>query len=172
MLEASNKEDDELRKYALQTLEVFVLRCPTDVIPFLGQIVQTGTRLIKYDPNYAWDNDEDEEMADAHVDDEDNDELGDAYSDDEETSYRIRRSATKRLLPLIETRSELLTTFYKDISPVLVQPFGDREQTGCLDVWVAYGALLTQTKHYGGGNSARAGSPDRKRKCIPAATRL
>lgn len=29
---------------------------------------------------------------------------------------------------------------------------------------MTYGALITQTKHYGGGSSAHAGSPDRKRK--------
>lgn len=164
VLAVSSKEDDELREYALQALEVFVLRCPAEVTPFLGQIVQTGTRLIKYDPNYAGDDDEDEEMEDAEDEDDEDDDLGDAYSDDEDTSYKIRRSATKLLSALIETRPELLTTFYKEVSPVLVQRFGDREQTVRLEVWATYDALLTQTKLYGGASSGRAGSPDRKRK--------
>lgn len=43
-------------------------------------------------------------MADADADDdEDDDELGDTHSDDEDTSYKIRRSATKLFLALIET---------------------------------------------------------------------
>ena len=47
---ATGKEDDELREYALQTLEVFVLRCPSEVTPFLSQIIQAPAKLIKYNP--------------------------------------------------------------------------------------------------------------------------
>ena len=54
ILDAAAKDDDELREYALQALEVSVLRCPTEITPFLGQVVQTGTRLIKYDPVSAY----------------------------------------------------------------------------------------------------------------------
>ena len=150
ILKAAAREDDELREYALQSLEVFVLRCPGEITAFLGQIVQTGTKLIKYDPNYAGaDEDEDEEMADAGEEDEDEDDDLD-YSDDEDTSYKIRRSATKLLSALIETRPEMLTSLYKDVSPVLIQRFGDREETVRLEVWATYGALLGQTKVYGG----------------------
>ncbi|KAL5534786.1 hypothetical protein ACEPAG_1250 [Sanghuangporus baumii] len=151
VLRAAAREDDELREYALQALEVFVLRCPSEITPFLGQIVQTGTKLIKYDPNYAGGDDEDEDtdMADADEEDEDEDD-GVDYSDDEDTSYKIRRSATKLLAALIETRPEMLTSLYKDVSPVLIQRFGDREETVRLEVWSTYGALLAQTKVYGG----------------------
>lgn len=150
VLKAAAREDDELREYALQALEVFVLRCPGEISAFLGQIVQTGTKLIKYDPNYAGD-DEDEEMADADTGDEDDDDDLD-YEDDEDTSYKIRRSATKLLSALIETRPEMLTSLYKDVSPVLIQRFGDREETVRLEVWATYGALLSQTKVYGGAS--------------------
>ncbi len=50
VLAAAGKDDDELREYALQALEVFVLRCPSEVTPFLSQIIQTPAKLIKYDP--------------------------------------------------------------------------------------------------------------------------
>ena len=80
ILKAAAREDDELREYALQSLEVFVLRCPGEITAFLGQIVQTGTKLIKYDPNYAGaDEDEDEEMADAGEEDEDEDDWEDLW---------------------------------------------------------------------------------------------
>ena len=45
---ATGKEDDELREYALQALEVFVLCCPLEVTPFLSQIIQAPAKLIKY----------------------------------------------------------------------------------------------------------------------------
>ncbi|KAG5651284.1 hypothetical protein H0H81_009201 [Sphagnurus paluster] len=149
ILNAVQKDDEELREGSLQALEAIVLRCPTESTPYLDAIVQTGNQFIKYDPNYAGD-DEDEEME---VDDEDEEEeadLDDEYSDDEDTSYKIRRSATKLLAAIIGTRPELLTSIYKTVSPVLVSRFGDRESTVRLEVWATYAALLRQTEVYGG----------------------
>lgn len=72
------------------------------------------------------------------------------YSDDEDTSYKIRRSATKLLSAIIVTRPELLTSLYKSVSPVLISRFSDREGTVRLEVWAAYVTLLNQTSMYGG----------------------
>ncbi|KAH9850563.1 ARM repeat-containing protein [Lenzites betulinus] len=149
ILKDSQRDDEELRESSLQALEALVLRCPSEITPFLSSIIRLGNQHIKYDPNYAGgDDDEDEEMADE--DDEDDEELGDEYEDDEDTSYKIRRSATKLLAAVIATRPELLTTLYKEVSPVLISRFGDREETVRLEVWSTYGVLLTQTGVYGG----------------------
>ncbi|KNZ72732.1 Cullin-associated NEDD8-dissociated protein 1, partial [Termitomyces sp. J132] len=147
ILKAVQKDDDELREGSLQALEAILLRCPTEATPYLDAIVQSGNQFIKYDPNYAGD-DEDEEMADVD-DDEDDDELDDEYSDDEDTSYKIRRSATKLLAAIIGTRPELLIPTYKTVSPVLISRFGDREMTVRLEVWATYATLLNQTAVYG-----------------------
>ena len=72
------------------------------------------------------------------------------YSDDEDTSYKIRRSATKLLAGVIGTRPDRLTRTYRDISPVLISRFGDREETVRLEIWAAYVVLLKQTVLYGG----------------------
>ncbi|KAI0344168.1 ARM repeat-containing protein [Trametopsis cervina] len=153
IIKAVSKEDEELRESGLQALDALVLRCPTEITPFLGNIIQAGANSIKYDPNYAGDvDDEDEEMAD---DDEDDDAELDDYSDDEDTSYKIRRSATKLLAAVIGTRPELLVTLYKDISPVLISRFGDREETVRVEVWATYGILLSQTKVYAGVPQAK-----------------
>jgi len=72
------------------------------------------------------------------------------YSDDEDTSYKIRRASTKLLAAVIATRPELLTSLYKEVSPVLISRFGDREETVRLEVWATYVALLNQTSLYGG----------------------
>ncbi|KAJ7920740.1 armadillo-type protein [Mycena leptocephala] len=142
------RDDDELREGSLQALEALLLRCPTEIAPYVVPIVQAGSQYIKYDPNYAGDDDEDEEMADAD-DDDDEAEL-DEYSDDEDTSYKIRRSATKLLAAIVGTRPELLSSIYKDVSPVLISRFGDREETVRLEVWATYVVLLNQTALYGG----------------------
>lgn len=72
------------------------------------------------------------------------------YSDDEDTSYKIRRSATKLLAAVIHTRPDLLSSILRDISPVLISRFGDREQTVRLEVWATYSTLLSQVSTYGG----------------------
>jgi len=72
------------------------------------------------------------------------------YSDDEDTSYKIRRSATKLLAAVIHTRPDLLSSILRDISPVLISRFGDREQTVRLEVWGTYSTLLSQVSTYGG----------------------
>lgn len=55
-----------------QALEAIVLRCPNEATPYLSSFIQISTQYIKYDPNYAED-DEDEDMADPDEDDEDDD---------------------------------------------------------------------------------------------------
>ncbi|KAI9065798.1 ARM repeat-containing protein [Trametes sanguinea] len=155
IIKDSQRDDEELRESCLQALEALVLKCPTEITSFLSAIIRVGNQYIKYDPNYAGgDDDEDEEMAEE--DDEDDEELGDEYEDDEDTSYKIRRSATKLLAAVIATRPELLTTLYKEVSPVLISRFGDREETVRLEIWSTYGVLLTQTGVYGGSPQSNA----------------
>ena len=88
------------------------------------------------------------------------------WSDEEDQSYKIRRSATKLLSSIIATRPELLVTLYKEVSPVLISRFGDREETVRLEIWATYVTLLTQTRLYGGGPQTRD-SVGVKRKRIP-----
>ena len=51
---------------------------------------------------------------------------------------------------MVGTRPELLTTIYKEVSPVLISRFGDREETVRLEVWATYVVLLNRTAVYGG----------------------
>ncbi|KAF9235878.1 armadillo-type protein [Melanogaster broomeanus] len=153
ILQAVQRDDDELREGCLQALETLLLRSPGEVTSFLNSIVQVGIQYITYDPNYAGDDGEDEEMADAADEDEDDEDL-DEYSDDEDTSYKIRRSATKLLSAVIVTHPELLVSLYKDVSPVLISRFGDREETVRLEIWATYVALLNQTSMFGGLSQA------------------
>ncbi|KAA1468316.1 TIP120-domain-containing protein [Dentipellis sp. KUC8613] len=148
ILQAVQRDDDELREGSLQSLEALVLKCPAEITPFLPPAIQAATQYVKYDPNYTGGDDDDEEMADDE--DEDDAEL-DEYSDEEDTSYKIRRSATKLLGAIIATRPELLTPLYKEVSPVLISRFGDREETVRLEIWATYNTLLVQTAVYGGG---------------------
>ena len=69
------------------------------------------------------------------------------------------------LSAIIGTRPELLTAIYKEISPVLISRFGDREENVRLEVWATYIALLKQTSVYGGISGVKDdSSPRGKRK--------
>ncbi|KAJ7646186.1 armadillo-type protein [Mycena rosella] len=163
VLKAVQRDDDELREGSLQALEALLLRCPTEITPYVVPIMQAGSQFIKYDPNYAGD-DEDEEMADADDDEDEDAELDDEYSDDEDTSYKIRRSATKLLAAIVGTRPELLSAVYKDVSPVLISRFGDREETVRLEVWATYVVLLNQTALYGGHPQSKEDSSLKRKR--------
>lgn len=61
-------------------MESILLRCHTEVTPFVTQIVELSVELIKYDPNYAGgDDDSDEEMAEDDDVDEDDDFIDDEW---------------------------------------------------------------------------------------------
>ncbi|KAH8825088.1 armadillo-type protein [Flagelloscypha sp. PMI_526] len=152
-LAKSDKEDEELREGSLGALEAVVVKMPTDLqTAWVDDIAKIAATWIKYDPNYAGD-DEDEEMGDAEDDeDDDEDELDDEYEDDEDTSYKIRRASTKLLSALIVSTANSpasLKNVYKTTSPVLISRFSDREETVRLEVWDTYGVLLKQTVLYG-----------------------
>ena len=106
--------------------------------------------------NYAGDDeDEDVEMGtasdeEADLDDED---YGDDFTDDDDTSWKVRRSSAKLLNACISTRShDLLGSFYQSVSPVLIQRFGEREETVKVEVWTTFTSLLAQTKVWGVGS--------------------
>ncbi|KAL1713631.1 armadillo-type protein [Schizophyllum commune] len=162
----ASSEEEELREYILQALETLVLRCPTEVGAWVGgegktqpTILSAGTTWIKYDPNYAAGDDEDEEMGSAS--DEEDDASLDEYSDDEDTSYKVRRAAVKLLGAVISTRPEMLGVVWREVSPVLIQRFSEREETVRLEVWSTYVTLLNATAVYG---TLAASVPSGKRK--------
>jgi cullin-associated NEDD8-dissociated protein 1 len=81
------------------------------------------------------------------------------YSDDEDTSYKIRRSATKLLAAILSTRPDALSFLLKEVSPILISRFGDREQTVRLEVWATYEILLNQVRVYGGSSYKELEAP-------------
>jgi len=49
-------------------LETFVLRCPTEVTQYIDQIILLCLEYLRYDPNYAVDEEEEEEDTGEDVD--------------------------------------------------------------------------------------------------------
>ncbi|GAA5945445.1 hypothetical protein JCM10213_005987 [Rhodosporidiobolus nylandii] len=149
VVEGAGREDDEGKEGVLQCLDSLTLRLPAETAPHLSAIIDKATELLKYDPNYAGGDDEDEEMGEADEDGEGEDEFEDfedEYDDEDDTSWKVRRSATKLLTSVITTRPDLLSSLYKTVSPALIARFGDREETVRVEVWATYTALLKQTR--------------------------
>lgn len=82
-------------------------------------------KYMTYDPNYNYEDDEDNIYGNRGMDltDDDDDEENDEYSDDDDMSWKVRRSAAKCLGSVISSRHELLADFYKKLSPALIERF-------------------------------------------------
>ncbi|XP_007575565.1 PREDICTED: cullin-associated NEDD8-dissociated protein 1 isoform X1 [Poecilia mexicana] len=142
-----NVDDDELREYCIQAFESFVRRCPKEVYPHVPTIISICLRYLTYDPNYNFDDeDEDDNAMDAEQNDEDYQGSDDEYSDDDDMSWKVRRAAAKCLDAVVSTRHEMLPEFYRSVSPALVCRFKEREENVKADVFHAYLSLLKQTR--------------------------
>ncbi|KAI8979576.1 armadillo-type protein [Mycotypha africana] len=149
-------EDDELREYCLQTLEQFILKCPTEVAPHIPTIQSLALEYIKYDPNFVEDEDGDEDMGVEVEDDDDefeDDEIIDYEDDDDDMSWKVRRSAAKVLAAIIATRPDRLQDLYENIAPVLINRFKEREESVRVDILQTFITLLRQTVVYSGENT-------------------
>ncbi|XP_052260170.1 cullin-associated NEDD8-dissociated protein 1-like isoform X7 [Dreissena polymorpha] len=140
-------EDDELREYCLQAFESFVRRCPKEISPFVGDIIEICLKYICHDPNYNYD--DGVEDADMDMDGEEEEEgegSEEEYSDDDDMSWKVRRAAAKSLAAVIATRHEMLADFYRGVSPALIARFKEREENVKADIFQAYITLLRQTR--------------------------
>uniref|UniRef100_A0A8C7FAK9 Cullin-associated and neddylation-dissociated 2 (putative) n=1 Tax=Oncorhynchus kisutch TaxID=8019 RepID=A0A8C7FAK9_ONCKI len=127
------------------------VRCPKEMSPHISTVIKLCLRYITYDPNYNYDVDEggdedgDESMDTEDGEDEDQ-ESDDEYSDDDDMSWKVRRSSVKCLEAVISTRRDLLVELYGSVAPTLLARFKEREENVKTDIFVAFVALLKQTR--------------------------
>ncbi|KAM6928453.1 cullin-associated NEDD8-dissociated protein 2 [Xenentodon cancila] len=139
-------EDDELREYCFQAFEAFIRRCPKEMSPHVATVTQLCLKFMTFDPNYNYDDNEEEEDDSMNIEDVNDEESDDEYSDDDDMSWKVRRSAVKCLEALISTRRDLLLSFYSSICPALLARFKEREENVRADVFAAFSMLLKQTR--------------------------
>ncbi|KAI9208792.1 Cullin-associated NEDD8-dissociated protein 1 [Polychytrium aggregatum] len=147
ILQFIQHDDEDLREVCLQTLESFVLRCPSEITDFLPDVISTALVNIKYDPNYAGtdDEDDDDEEMDVDEDDEEEEEEEEDYSDDDDRSWKVRKASAKLLGSIISTRTEILETIYSVALLPLIRRFGEREESVRIDVINTVTVLVKQT---------------------------
>lgn len=158
-----NDAANELRENCFPGLESFVLRCPREVAPFLASILQVSVAFMKYDPNYAYDDDEDLDGGDSDRMDEgdeggeedygqDEDEEyggGGNGSDDDDTSWKVRKAAVKVIDAVVSSRPEGLPEsgggLYEAVGDSLIARFKEREENVRLDIVACFTHLVQVT---------------------------
>ncbi|KAM9443780.1 cullin-associated NEDD8-dissociated protein 2 [Clarias gariepinus] len=140
-----NVEDDELRENCFQAFEAFVRKCPKEMFPHISTVISLCLKFVTYDPNYNYDAEDDQEDS-MDIEDGEDEESDDEYSDDDDMSWKVRRSSVKCLEAVISTRRDLLVELYGNVCPVLVSRFKEREENVKSDIFLAFVALLRQTK--------------------------
>ncbi|KAK0739288.1 armadillo-type protein [Apiosordaria backusii] len=146
-------EFSEVREAALVALEAFLASCPNQMRPYTDESIEACLRYLKFDPNYAVDDDEDmgdeQEDEDDEFDDDDEIEADGGFDDDDDASWKARRCAAKALHTLISTRSsgDLLDSgvLYAKVAPALVKRFDEREENVRLEVLSAMALLVRKT---------------------------
>ncbi|KAK4239114.1 armadillo-type protein [Achaetomium macrosporum] len=145
-------EFNEVREAALVALEAFLSSCPTPMRLFTNEAIEACIRYLKFDPNYAVDEDEemdDEEEEEDELDEDDEFEAVGGFDDDDDASWKVRRCAAKALHTIISTRSsgDLLDSgvLYGTVAPALVKRFGEREENVRLEVLSAMALLVRKT---------------------------
>lgn len=143
----------EVREAALVALDAFLASCPIEMRPYTTDAIAACLRYIKYDPNYAVDDDEDmeddEEDEEDGFEDDDEFEAGGGFDDDDDASWKVRRCAAKALHTLISTRSngDLLENgvLYNQVAPSLIKRFDEREDNVRLEIISAVSLLVRKT---------------------------
>ncbi|KAJ5178539.1 Armadillo-like helical [Penicillium coprophilum] len=155
---------DELRETALVTLEALISSCNKQMQPYLANTTQSALRFLKYDPNVA-EVEDDEEMGGTQDDgseddateepDLEDDEFEDfeeegGYSDIDDMSWKVRRCAAKLLHTVISTyglgRASDASALFQQIAPALISQISrEREESVKLEVVSTLTALVRKT---------------------------
>ncbi|EHK25967.1 uncharacterized protein TRIVIDRAFT_176299 [Trichoderma virens Gv29-8] len=144
-------EFNEIRETALVALEAFLASCPQEMRPFTDASLAACLRYLKYDPNYAVDDDEEMDVDEEEEEDQDDEfEDDDGFEDDDDdASWKVRRCAAKAIYTLISTRGsgDLLDNgvLYNQAAPNLVKRIEEREENVRLEVISALSLLIRKT---------------------------
>ncbi|KAL9950022.1 hypothetical protein D7B24_001154 [Verticillium nonalfalfae] len=156
-LEAISDGDDlgqdfnDVREAALTALEAFLASCPAQMEAFTNETITATLRFLRYDPNSAVDDDEEEMDVDEEDDfeDEEDFDMGGEFDDDDDASWKVRRCAAKALYTFISTRGsgELLEkgVLYQRAGNVLVKRFEEREENVRLEIISCLALLVRKT---------------------------
>jgi hypothetical protein len=126
------------------------LKNPAEMNHFIPNLIHLGLDNLKHDPNYVQDGDEEDEMPDSQSDVEEDDEFEEEeYSDDDDVSWKVRRAAAKLLWAVIVSYPSVLPDIYRDVAPVLIFRFNEREESVRVEILSTFRELVHVTGQQG-----------------------
>lgn len=147
--ENSNDIDNEIAEACMSTFESLVRKCPREIGPYVERILDISFELISYDPNYTYDDNADASMQDEEADnggwgsDFEDENIGN--EDDDDTSWKVRRGASKAIEAILQSRPELLKLFYQKYVKPLVGRFKERDDNVKCNILEAFEQLIKTT---------------------------
>jgi cullin-associated NEDD8-dissociated protein 1 len=155
--QAAQKYLNEVRESCFNGLESFILKCPSEIQSHLQRIIQVSLAFMKYDPNYAYGDDEEVGDEDFEVDEEDEDEIEEGEDDeDDDDSWKVRRAAIRTIVAVVESQKHNPSMLWNTMIPVrkgkseivagaLIARFKEREENCRIDVIDCFTKLLHVT---------------------------
>lgn len=157
---------NEIREYCLTAIESFVKCCPQEITPFLitesqteaagmldgkfDNIIAMAMAFIRFDPNYVGDNSEyDMEEDGSGGEYSDDNYSASDYSDEEDdaddTSWKVRRAATKLVKAVIIARPDINAHMYEECADGLLRRFRERAEQVRVDILECFTSLIENT---------------------------
>lgn len=118
---------------------------------FIPNLIRLALDNLKHDPNYVQEDEEEDEdempdTQDSDLEDDDDDEFeGEEYSDDDDVSWKVRRAAAKLLWAVIVSYPSVLPDIYRDVAPVLISRFNEREESVRIEILSTFRELVRIT---------------------------
>ena len=138
--EDEDEKANELREYSFPGLESFVVYCPREISSKSEELMHLGLSFMCYDPNYQYDEEDDEEMEVDEYSDED------YGSDDDDSSWKVRKAAVRLISAIISSRADALYVLYDELVDGLISRFKEREENVRLDIISAFTNLVSTTQ--------------------------
>jgi len=157
--EDPTETNKELRENCLQALETLIVQCPKQMSEYSKDLMNVALKLMSFDPNYSYDENEEQDDNKMEVDDFDdggwNDEEddnnndgwdanagGDVGAQDDDTSWKVRRAAIKMLAALIQTHKSHVQQFHIEICDALLNRFKEHDVNVKIEIFDTFRILL------------------------------
>lgn len=127
---------NDLREHCFPALESFVLRCPNEIAPHIPAILHLSIHYMKYDPNYCYDDNDDENEDVENDEDQEDDEDEYGGSDDDDSSWKIRKATIKVIQALAISRVEIIQDkdLFIQIANELLGRLKEREESVRIEI--------------------------------------
>lgn len=149
---------EEVREAALVAIEAFLESCTQDMRAYTKDALDAALRFLKYEPNIANDEDDEDMGEDAadedfEVDEDFEEETG--FEDEDDVSWKVRRCSAKALHALVQTLDMNDEVVFSQIAPALIARFKENEDSVRTEVISTLASLFVRT----GATNARTAVP-------------